>query len=71
MMMTLMEDPVTLPTKGEAVYNVERNHIAQHLLSNPVNPFDRSPLTMDQVTPNAELKARIEAWKAQKRAERS
>lgn len=35
---------------------------ARHLLSDQTDPFNRSPLTMEQVVPNDELRARIEQW---------
>jgi len=65
-MSTLMSDPVTLPV-SKAV--VDEATIKRHLLNNPNDPFNRSPLTFDMVVPNLELKAEIEAWKAQKKAE--
>ncbi|KAF2013691.1 hypothetical protein BU24DRAFT_244034 [Aaosphaeria arxii CBS 175.79] len=67
-MATLMEDPVTLPN-SKAV--VDRSTIRSHLLSDPNDPFNRMPLTIDQVIPNDELKAKIQAWKAEKRAEKA
>lgn len=39
-----------------------------HLLSDQNDPFNRSPLTMDQVLPNEELRHKIEAWIAERRA---
>ncbi|CAM9543631.1 unnamed protein product [Chrysoparadoxa australica] len=64
---TLMTDPVLLPTSKEVV---DRSMIAQHLLNDPTDPFNREPLTIDMVEPATELKGRIEAWKAQRRASR-
>jgi ubiquitin conjugation factor E4 B len=55
---TVMEDPVLLPN-GE---HVDRKTIKEHLLNDPTNPFTREPLTMDQVKPDVELKAKIEAF---------
>eukprot|EP00520_Triparma_pacifica_P017474 CAMPEP_0118638712 /NCGR_PEP_ID=MMETSP0785-20121206/3841_1 /TAXON_ID=91992 /ORGANISM="Bolidomonas pacifica, Strain CCMP 1866" /LENGTH=1167 /DNA_ID=CAMNT_0006530001 /DNA_START=130 /DNA_END=3631 /DNA_ORIENTATION=+ len=60
----LMEDPVILPTSPD--YIVDRSTIAQHLLNDPHDPFNRQPLTMDQVKPNTELKGKIEAWKEER-----
>nr|XP_006814992.1 PREDICTED: ubiquitin conjugation factor E4 A-like [Saccoglossus kowalevskii] len=57
---TLMIDPVLLPTSGHIV---DRTTIARHLLSDMTDPFNRSPLTMDQVKPDTELKARIFEWR--------
>lgn len=65
---TLMEDPVILPTSKNTL---DRNSIAAILLSDGKDPFNRQPLTMDQVIPNTELKARIDAFVAQRRAERA
>lgn len=36
--------------------------IFRHLLSDQSDPFNRSPLSMDQVKSNTELKERIQAW---------
>lgn len=49
---------------------VERSTIERHLLSAKTDPFNRSPLTVDMLQPNAELKAQIEAWKAAQRQRR-
>jgi len=59
----IMEDPVTLTTSQTVV---DRSTITQHLLNDAMDPFNRQPLTMEQVVPNHELKARIEAWKSEK-----
>ncbi|DAZ93776.1 TPA: hypothetical protein N0F65_008043 [Lagenidium giganteum] len=56
---TLMKDPVTLPTSG---YSLDRSTISQHLLNDQSDPFTRAPLSVDQLVPNTELKAKIEAW---------
>lgn len=52
-MSTLMSDPVVLPSSR---VTVDRSTIARHLLSDQTDPFNRSPLTMDQIRPNTELK---------------
>lgn len=64
-MSTLMMDPVTLPSSH---VTVDRSTIARHLLSDQTDPFNRAPLTMDKVTPNVALKAEIQSWLAEKRA---
>ena len=51
---TLMENPVKLPTSGQIV---DRTTIARQLLSAPMDPFNRQPLTLDQVIPFPEIKA--------------
>ncbi|KAK3948821.1 ubiquitin elongating factor core-domain-containing protein [Pseudoneurospora amorphoporcata] len=61
----LMKDPVILPSK----HVVDRSTIVQHLLSDPKDPFTRQPMTIDDVVPDAELKAKIEKWMEERRAE--
>jgi hypothetical protein len=39
----------------------------RHLLSDQTDPFNRSALTMDMVTPNDELRLQIEAWIKEKK----
>lgn len=65
-MSTLMTDPVVLPSSK---VTVDRTTIARHLLSDQTDPFNRSPLTMDQVKPNAELKERISDWVRKRKSE--
>eukprot|EP01122_Echinamoeba_exundans_P013130 TRINITY_DN5679_c0_g1_i1.p1 TRINITY_DN5679_c0_g1~~TRINITY_DN5679_c0_g1_i1.p1 ORF type:complete len:1180 (+),score=276.71 TRINITY_DN5679_c0_g1_i1:327-3866(+) len=55
-MSTLMRDPVKLPSSGQIV---DRSTIERHLLSDPSDPFNRQPLTKDQLIPLPELKNRI------------
>ena len=50
---TLMENPVKLPTSGQIV---DRTTIARQLLSAPMDPFNRQPLTLDQVIPLPDMK---------------
>ncbi|KAE8592458.1 hypothetical protein XENTR_v10018761 [Xenopus tropicalis] len=63
-MSTVMSDPVILPSSR---VTVDRSTIARHLLSDQTDPFNRSPLTMDQIKPNVELKDRILQWLAQRK----
>ncbi|OAA55820.1 ubiquitin fusion degradation protein [Niveomyces insectorum RCEF 264] len=56
----LMVDPVILPSR----HIVDRSTIAQHLLSDPKDPFTRQPMTADDVVPATELQAQIAEWKA-------
>ncbi|CAH0585693.1 unnamed protein product [Chrysodeixis includens] len=63
-MSTLMMDPVILPSSRTTV---DRTTIARHLLSDQSDPFNRSPLSMDQVKSNTELKAKIIAWIAEQK----
>lgn len=67
-MSTLMTDPVILPSSK---VTVDRSTIARHLLSDQTDPFNRSPLTMDQVQSNVDLKTEIKTWIDQKRIEYS
>ncbi|KAL4240867.1 Ubiquitin conjugation factor E4 A [Mactra antiquata] len=60
---TLMEDPVTLPTSHTTI---DRAVIARHLLSDQRDPFTNMPLSMDMVTPNNDLKQKIDTWKLDK-----
>ncbi|KAF2461616.1 ubiquitin elongating factor core-domain-containing protein [Lineolata rhizophorae] len=66
-MYTLMEDPVILPTSR---ITVDRSTIRSHLLSDPTDPFNRMPLKIEEVIPDTETKEKIEAFKAQKKAEK-
>ena len=58
-----MEDPVILPTSKTTI---DRSTIQSHLLSDPNDPFNRAPLKIEDVIPNAELKAQIQAFKHEK-----
>ena len=57
---TLMTDPLTLPSGNV----IDRSVLERHLLSAQTDPFTRAHLTIDQATPNEELRSRIEAWRA-------
>ncbi|KAG8745833.1 hypothetical protein FRC10_006860 [Ceratobasidium sp. 414] len=64
LMYTLMRDPVTLPSSRATV---DRSTIKAHLLSDVTDPFNRSPLKIEDVVSNEELKAKIEAWLTERR----
>src|SRR5258706_3200976 len=81
-MYTLMLEPVLLPTSKVIV---DMSSIKGHLLSDPIDPFNRLPLTVEDVVPRTllhrkltavtltcrielELKARIDAFVAEKKA---
>uniref|UniRef100_A0A671WUM2 Ubiquitin conjugation factor E4 A n=1 Tax=Sparus aurata TaxID=8175 RepID=A0A671WUM2_SPAAU len=66
-MSTLMLDPVLLPSSN---VTVNRSTIARHLLSDQTDPFNRSPLTMDQIRPNEELRQQILQWLEKHKQER-
>lgn len=64
----LMTDPVILPSSKNTV---DRSTIKVQLLSDPHDPFNRVPLKIEDVIPDTELKAKIDAWKAEKKAEKA
>lgn len=67
-MSTLMTDPVILPSSH---VTVDRTTIARHLLSDQTDPFNREPLTMDQLKSDEELKAKIDAWVIERKANKT
>lgn len=58
-MSTLMTDPVMLPSSKIIL---DRSTIARHLLSDQTDPFNRSPLSMEEVLPQTDLKNQIETF---------
>jgi hypothetical protein len=57
----VMADPVVLRSSRQ---RVDRSTAARLLLGPaPADPFSREPLTTDDLEPDAELKAEIEAWR--------
>ncbi|XJO72710.1 hypothetical protein BDV3_003791 [Batrachochytrium dendrobatidis] len=64
---TLMEDPVILPSSG---VTIDLSTIKSHLLSDAHDPFNRQPLSIDQVKPDVELKEQIQKWKQEKQTYR-
>lgn len=58
LLMTIMRDPVKLPSGNI----VDRSTIAQHLLNDVTDPFNRAQMTMNDVAPDVELKQRIDIW---------
>jgi len=67
LMADLMDDPVVLPTSK---ITINRSTIRSHLLSVAHDPFNRAPLKIEDVIPDMELKAKIDAWKAERKAAR-
>ena len=51
-MMTLMLDPVILPTSGKVM---DRAVIMRHLLNSDTDPFNRQPLTTDMLKPGGTM----------------
>ncbi|THG98805.1 hypothetical protein EW026_g3438 [Hermanssonia centrifuga] len=64
LMYTLMRDPVLLPSSRTVI---DRATIKSHLLSDAKDPFNRMPLSLEDVVPDLDLKARIEAFLAERR----
>jgi len=64
-MSILMTEPVILPSSKQIV---DRSTISRHLLSDQSDPFNRNPLTMDQVKSAEELRAKIHAWIEEKKS---
>ncbi|XP_045500797.1 ubiquitin conjugation factor E4 B [Colias croceus] len=63
LMDTLMTDPVLLPS-GKVM---DRSVILRHLLNSATDPFNRQPLSEDQLRPASELKERIIQWQREKK----
>ena len=62
---TLMTDPVLLPASGTIM---DRGNIMRHLLNSQTDPFNRQPLTEDQLVDQTDLKRQIEEWVKQKKS---
>ena len=60
----LMEDPVILPSSH---LNIDRKVIEEYLITHSDDPFNRQPLTKEELKPNEELKKKIEEYKLMKR----
>ena len=63
---TLMDDPVRLPGSG---VTMDRAVLTRHLLNDQTDPFNRAPLDINQLAPDAQLRERIRQWRAQQQAE--
>jgi len=61
---TFMKDPVMLPSG----HFVDRSTITQHLLNDPVDPFSRQPMQVEDIEPATELKQKIDTWLEGKRS---
>lgn len=61
----LMKDPVRLPSRQI----VDRSTIVQHLLSDMKDPFNRQPMTLEDLVPVDDLREKIEAWVEEKKRE--
>jgi ubiquitin conjugation factor E4 B len=65
-MSTFLTDPVKLPSG----HFVDQATFTKHLLNNPIDPFNREEMMIDNVKPATELKAKIDTWLEGKRAAR-
>ncbi|KAF7346366.1 U-box domain-containing protein [Mycena sanguinolenta] len=65
LMFTVMRDPVLLPSSRAIV---DRATIKSHLLSDRTDPFNRMPLSIEEVIPDTALKARIDAFLIERRS---
>ncbi|PPQ91665.1 hypothetical protein CVT25_012878 [Psilocybe cyanescens] len=65
LMFTVMRDPVLLPSSKTIL---DRATIKSHLLSDSKDPFNRAPLSIEDVVPVPELKARIEEFLIERRS---
>lgn len=63
----IMVDPVVLPASG---LTIDFNTIKQHLLTTPQDPFNRTPLKIEDVRRDDKLREEIEAFRAKRRQER-
>lgn len=63
----IMVDPVTLPASG---INIDFNTIKQHLLTVQQDPFNRTPLKIEDIKRNDQLRGEIEAFRRQRKEER-
>jgi U-box domain len=61
----LLADPVCLPSSRQ---HVERAVILRSLLDDGRDPLSRAPLAVADLLEAPELRRRIEAWKAERRA---
>ncbi|CAF3348349.1 unnamed protein product [Rotaria sp. Silwood1] len=58
LMCTVMTDPVILPSG----VIMDRSVIIKHLLNSNTDPFNRLPLTIEQLVPAVQLKEQIDNW---------
>ncbi|XP_077997981.1 ubiquitin conjugation factor E4 B-like [Glandiceps talaboti] len=63
LMDTMMTDPVLLPTSDTVM---DRPIIERHLLNSSTDPFNRQPLTSEELVPVPELKTKIQQWMKEK-----
>ena len=62
-----MTDPVLLPASGTIM---DRGNIMRHLLNSQTDPFNRQPLTEDQLVEDSELREKIDQWLREQRGQK-
>ncbi|GMG56005.1 unnamed protein product [Ambrosiozyma monospora] len=65
LMYTLMKDPVKLP---HSKISMDRSVLKAHLMNDPTDPFNRTPLRLEDVDDDVELKQRIQAFIKERKA---
>ena len=58
-MYTLMRNPVILPRSQQ---RMDRAVVIRHLMNDPLDPFTRQPFTKEELVPDEELQAKIDAF---------
>lgn len=51
-------------------WDCPNNRLHALSFSDQTDPFNRSPLTMDQIRPNTELKEKIQRWLAERKKQK-
>ncbi|KAG7828990.1 hypothetical protein KL920_002783 [Ogataea angusta] len=67
LMFTLMKDPVKLP---QSKVSMDRSVLKAHLMNDPTDPFNRTPLKLEDVAEDTELKNKIEQFIKKRRQNR-
>ncbi len=65
LMYSIMEDPVILP---KSRITIDRSTIRSHLLSDPTDPFNRQPMTIEEVVPDLDMIEKIKKFKDERKA---
>ncbi|GME72467.1 unnamed protein product [Ambrosiozyma monospora] len=65
LMYTLMKDPVKLP---HSKISMDRSVLKAHLMNDPTDPFNRTPLKLEDVDDDVELKEKIQAFIKERKA---
>ncbi|KAH3685109.1 hypothetical protein WICPIJ_003918 [Wickerhamomyces pijperi] len=62
-----MKDPVKLP---QSKVSMDRSVLKAHLMNDPTDPFNRTPLKLEDVVEDTELKNKIEQFIQDRRRHR-